>query len=189
MVDAKKQLRKVMKQMLSELSSDTVGEKSAIIISKVAQLPEWKRAKTIGVTYPIQKEVNTIPLIEQGWKEGKIVALPKIDPKTNKMDFYQIDDFSKLEKNRFGIFEPKEEEALKVEKRNIDFLVIPCLAFDEHCFRLGYGGGYYDRYLADYDGLTCGICFECQRIAQIPVGRYDIPLKMIITEENTYQSR
>lgn len=186
MKEKKRQLRNEMKEKLNSVTDHMLEEKSAQITNQILQLLEWKKAKTIGITLPIQKEVNTHSLIEKGWSEGKTISVPKVEPKMKRMSFYQINDFTKLVKNKYGILEPSSIEQVKVDRCQIDLLIIPCLAFDEKCYRLGYGGGYYDRFLVDYKGISCGIAFECQKVQAIPIDRYDIALNMIVTEENIY---
>lgn len=182
----KSELRKKLKEKLIELTNKQFETKSSLITNKILQLPIWKEANIVGITLPIGKEVDTIPLIEQGWSENKTIAVPKTEAKLSQMDFYEINDFTKLEKSSFGILEPIISKTTLVEHTKIDLLIIPCLGFDEHLYRLGYGGGYYDRYLADFTGITCGIAFECQKIDQVPTERFDIPLHMIVTEEKVY---
>lgn len=186
MKEHKQWLRKKMKEKLQDVTEEMVAEKSAQITKKILQHVTWQKAKTIGITLPIQKEVNTYPLIEEGWMNGKTMAIPKVEPKKRTMHFYKINDFTNLETNRYGIFEPMEGEGAIVSRTEIDLLIIPCLAFDNKCYRLGYGGGYYDRFLVDYYGIACGVAFECQKITTIPIDHYDIPLNMIVTEENIY---
>lgn len=97
--------------------------------------------------------------------------------------FYLLDKETQLVKSTLGIYEPMDAEEIHA----LDVLIVPLVAFDEQCNRLGHGKGYYDRYLEHYKGLKIGVAHECQKVEQVYACSHDVPLDMIITEEKIYQ--
>lgn len=182
----KQALRKKMKNLLQQISAHEIEMASWKITNQIIELHQWQHSQTIGITIPIGKEIVTYPLIEIGWSENKRIVVPKTIQQTREMEFYELTDYSQLEETHFGLKEPMDGKCSLVTKNNIDMLIIPCLAFDADLYRLGYGGGYYDRYLADFLGVTCGIALDCQKILQVPKNEYDIPLMLIVTEKQVY---
>ena len=127
-------------------------------------------------------EVDTWQLIREGWNQGKRITTPKCIPASKEMVFRQIQGFNELESAYFGLFEPIEQMTDEVVKDDIDLLIVPGLIFNRKGFRVGFGGGYYDRYLKGYEGATLSLAFSMQLRDQIPVESHDIPVGKIITE-------
>lgn len=98
------------------------------------------------------------------------------------MNFYLINSLDELKKSSFGILEPSNQSKI-INKENIDLLIVPMVAFDSNHNRLGYGGGYYDRYLKNYAGKVIGLAFSFQQTEALPVESFDIPIKTIIDEK------
>ena len=109
----------------------------------------------------------------------KRICVPTVD-NSQTMHFVFLDDLEHLKKNKYGIYEPVSN--LAVEKTDIDLIIVPLVGFNDQNFRLGYGGGYYDRYLAQYSGKKIGIAFQLQRTEELIPETFDVPLDMIITE-------
>ena len=173
----KAKLRKQLIQARLDLDSATYTTKSNFIVSKLKQRPEFIQAKTIGIYVSFRHEVETINLIKEMFV-SKNVCVPKT--KGKQMEFYQINSIEELKKSKLGILEP-DNDAL-VSKKEIDLLVVPMVGYDQHHNRLGYGGGYYDRYLSDYQGHVIGLAFALQEIGDLPVEPFDLPIKTIINE-------
>jgi 5-formyltetrahydrofolate cyclo-ligase len=115
---------------------------------------------------------------------GKRIIAPLCFPETRAMDPCIITDFSDLEIGNYGIREPKAACALVVPHEEIDVVLIPAVAFDRRRQRIGYGGGYYDRFLPKVPrAARIGVVFSCQIIDEVSVGPYDIPAQRIVTEE------
>lgn len=173
----KTKLRKQLIQARLDLDSDLYAAKSNFIVSKLKQHPDFINAKTIGIYVSFRQEVDTIKLIKEMF-DKKIVCVPKI--KGKQMDFYQIDNINELQRNNLGILEPDNDKI--INKDQIDLLVVPIVGYDSQHNRLGYGGGYYDRYLSDYQGNTIGLAFSFQEVSNIPAEPFDLPIKIIINE-------
>lgn len=158
--------------------------KSRIICEKVISHPLFQQAKAIYCYIDYRKEVATRQIIEEAWKLQKKVAVPKVDG--DYMDFYYIRDYSDLEEGYKGILEPKDTS---VASDNEALVIVPGVAFDHRGNRIGYGKGYYDKYLSSHtDCRTIAVCFELQMSAHIPEEHHDIHPDIIITEEQEYES-
>ena len=138
----------------------------------------YKEAKTIYGYLPYNQEVRTVPMLQQALLEGKKVAVPKCYG--DEMRFIFMDDLSKVEKGYANIPEPIADEPIADDETAL--VLMPGLAFDPHGYRVGYGGGYYDRFLAEYTGTSIGICYE-DFIGDIVTEEYDLPVKIVVTEE------
>ncbi|CAM3665213.1 5-formyltetrahydrofolate cyclo-ligase [Erysipelothrix urinaevulpis] len=134
---------------------------------------------SIALFASFNHEVNLWPVIEGLWKQKKIY-LPRVNGKT--MDFYRVQSREDLRESSFGILEPKEYCEI-VCKTCIDIIVVPMLAFDLNLYRIGYGGGYYDRFLKDYNGYALGIAYSFQAIDYIPIESHDVKCDNIMTEK------
>lgn len=179
----KKELRNMMKNNLNELDKENYHEKSACIHKKVLQESVVRNAKVIGITLSAFPEVDTWNLIKKIWSQGKKAVVPKCEPKTKMMKFYEITSFDQLEIVYMHLHEPITHLTTEVPKEKIDCLIVPGLAYDRQGFRLGFGGGYYDRFLSDFKKSTLSLAFYMQIVEKIPTDDYDVPIEKIITEK------
>ncbi|WP_046178802.1 5-formyltetrahydrofolate cyclo-ligase [Domibacillus tundrae] len=179
----KKEMRKMIKQRLAAMDRPVYEQKSFDIAAKMYALAEWKHAKTIAITVSADFEVDTWQLIRFAWLTGKIVCVPKCSPDTKSMQFYQLEKFSDLEKVYADLYEPNPEKATPIFSNQLDLVVVPGLLFDQKGFRIGFGGGYYDRFLSSYEGQTISLAFSIQLLETLPVEKYDLPVQKIVTDE------
>jgi 5-formyltetrahydrofolate cyclo-ligase len=179
----KKDLRK---KTITKLKSLSVIQKLEIeqrLRNRLFHSESWKKAKTIGITISQGFEWDTEPIIEKAWDEGKAVCVPKCFA-NKEMFFYRIHDFQQLEKGLYDIPEPNPEKATNVNKQEIDLLIVPGVVFGENGYRIGFGGGYYDRFLVDFPNETISMASHFQVINQIPINSFDIPVQYIVMEED-----
>ncbi|MEH6923894.1 5-formyltetrahydrofolate cyclo-ligase [Bacillus altitudinis] len=181
----KKELRLQTLAMLDQISAEEFNRHASLLHEHVLQLSEWKQAKTIALTMSRGKEIPTMPLIEKAWEEGKTVCIPTCFPKTKEMVFYEYTPETKMTSSYFGLLEPDPLESTVVHKEAIDLIIVPGVCFDQRGYRIGFGGGYYDRYLADYHGVTIALCLSLQQTRHIPAEAHDIPVSMIVSEKGT----
>lgn len=167
---------------LKEMDEEKHREKSAAIIEDLAADPVFKAADIIGLTISAYPEVDTKKLIELIWREGKQAAVPKCIPKSRGMDFYIITDFSQLEVVYMNLQEPKTSMTRYAAPKEIDLMIVPGVVYCQSGYRIGFGGGYYDRYLARYDGHTRSLAFGVQMVEAIEAESHDIPVEGIYTE-------
>jgi len=178
----KKVLRKQTQQLLKQLDEATYIKRSRTIHERFLATQALQHAHVVGLTISAFPEVETRALIEQLWALGKKVAIPRCKPSTHEMDFYIFSDYSELEIVYMELLEPIPEKTIYVSPQGIDLLIVPGVVFDKTGYRIGYGGGYYDRYLPYYGGQTMAFCFKEQMVAKVPKDTYDYPIDCILTE-------
>ncbi|RFU61949.1 5-formyltetrahydrofolate cyclo-ligase [Bacillus sp. V59.32b] len=175
-----------MKTILRTMSESDYHLLSRAIANQLYQLPEWGKANLIGITISNHPEVDTREIIERAWKQGKEVAVPKCFPADKSIQFRKIVSFDELEKVYYGLWEPIMTETEIVSANEIGLLVVPGLAFTESGYRLGFGGGYYDRFLPYYKGPTLSLAFKDQILPALPVETHDIPVAKLVTPEKVF---
>ena len=142
---------------------------------------EFADAKTILLYYPIKNEISPLPLMEKVMQMGKIVAFPVCDKENRTLIFKKVSHRSELEKSDFGLFEPNEYCTSAMLDENT-LCIVPALLFSKDGYRLGYGGGYYDRFLKNFKGISAGLCYDELLCDSLPHEMHDIPLNMIISD-------
>jgi 5-formyltetrahydrofolate cyclo-ligase len=185
----KDSIRKQMKETLSNLTKPLYEDYSYKIAKRLFEQTDWKEAQVIGITISKQPEVDTYQIIRKAWELGKQVVVPKCDPKEKKILFRKLTQFSQLESVFYGLFEPIEAETIGVESSQIDLLIVPGLAYTREGYRLGFGGGYYDRFLKDYPGKTISLAFDNQVIPQFLIEEHDIPVSKIILQNEVIETK
>jgi len=182
----KDELRKETIKKLKNIRSDrkTTIEKQLHLI--LFSSPAWVNSQTIGITISKEFEWNTRPIIEQAWELGKTVCVPKSYPKEKELVFYKLDSYEQLEPSYYQLLEPKITETEQINKKQMDLLIVPGILFDKDGYRIGFGGGYYDRYLADYPNETVSLLARAQLIEDLPVHSFDINVNQMITEEGFF---
>ncbi len=149
----------------------------------------YKRTKQIFIYVSTAIEVDSLKIIERAVKEGKRVACPRCVDGTREMDFYYINSVDELEPGTFGVLEPTANKQNLVTDFSNGVCVVPGLAFDYGGFRLGYGKGYYDRFLSGYNGYTCGLCYAENVVRFLPHGRFDRHVGLLITDRFSKRCR
>ncbi|UOQ86010.1 5-formyltetrahydrofolate cyclo-ligase [Gracilibacillus salinarum] len=143
---------------------------------------EWKQSHTVAITISTTLEWDTEEIIRRAWKEGKRVAIPKCFPVTKEMCFYHYESGDTLLPLWKDMLEPISNAESFINKSDIDLIIVPGIAFDKSGYRIGYGGGYYDRYLQSFRGKSISIAAGFQLYSSIPVQPHDIPVDIIITD-------
>ncbi|MFH7831216.1 5-formyltetrahydrofolate cyclo-ligase [Bacillus luti] len=185
MREEKLRLRKQIIEHMNSLSEERYTTLSEQIAFSLYAQKEWAEAKTIGITLSMENEVNTYPIIEKAWEEGKKVVVPKCNKETRTMSFRQISNFDQLETVYMNLREPIPVLTEELDADEIDLQIVPGVAYTERGERIGYGGGYYDRYLVHYKGKTLSLAYEFQMVQHIPVEPFDKNVEKIITEKGT----
>lgn len=149
----------------------------------------WRQAKVVGITYSTSLEWDTEAVIKEAWREGKTVVLPKCDNVNKTMTFVEVNDFTELEQGYGNILEPKINFRKASMNKMIDLLIVPGLIFDNHGYRIGFGGGFYDRYLSQsyHHAINVSLAAEFQLTKKLPIDSYDLPVDYIITEDKCIQ--
>ena len=178
----KKALRKQVLQGLKSLSKEEKQSMNAWLTEQLLQHPFYKEAKNIATYLSFPHEFQTARLIEKAQKDGKTILIPKTYPH-GKMDFVLYEP-KKLERNSFGLLEPQGDFTI-VETSKIDLIHVPGLAFNPSRYRVGYGGGYYDRYLNHFPGHTISTLYPCQ-IQDFHPDPHDIPVEEVLIYERDF---
>lgn len=175
----KKEIRKKMLEMRNKIEQEIKIRKDEKIALKFIEFMKQRHIKTVLLYASFGSEVDTWRIFEQCKKLSIKTAFPKVKEKT--LEVYWVKDSSQLAKGYKSILEPFN--AKKAELDEIEVIAVPGLAFDKKCFRIGYGGGFYDRLLANKKGLSVGLAYEEQILDEIPVENHDIKVDFIITDE------
>jgi len=174
---SKKNLRK--KFLIYRKRNYKISSVKLSLLNKILKKISRKNKK-IGAYYPVNYEIDCLKIIRKLEIVGHKISLPVIKTK-NEMDFFEWSSDDPIRVGKMGIPEP-----YRIKKIYPDILLVPLLAFDKHNYRLGYGGGYYDRYIKKISNikkiLTIGLAFSFQKIDKIPVNDYDEKLDFILTE-------
>lgn len=179
----KRNLRERGKKIRLAIQNPKRQEKDDKIRTRVMNLPEYKTCKTMLCYVSTKTEVDTHKLIESAIAAGKTVGVPYCVDGSRDMRFYKISSIGELKPRTFGVLEPVPEESRLIGDFSDSICILPGLAFDMAGFRLGYGGGYYDRFLSrKYEGVTVGICYSECTLTSIRHGRYDMPCDMLVTD-------
>jgi 5-formyltetrahydrofolate cyclo-ligase len=180
----KAQAREGIRRRLERLTDAERRTASERIRQHLAALPEFQRARTVLLFAAIDDEVDTWPILADALATGKAVAIPKIDRKRRMVDARELHDLEDgLAPGIFGIMEPQGSEV--VPPAAIDLVLVPARGFDRAGNRLGRGGGYYDRYLAQpgLRAVRCGVAFAAQVLDAVPHTALDVPVHLLVTEE------
>src|SRR3989338_2155993 len=168
------------------LSREEVEEKSSKIKESIYSLDEFKSSKNIMFYVSFNNEVDTINTVKELLdKSEKKVIVPFVEKGNPILQLSEIKDFNDLEPKTHGILEPKEDKIKKVDIGKLDLVIVPGIAFDKNGHRIGYGYGYYDKFLGKLNKNTTkiGLCYGFQLIEKIPEEKHDVPMDIIVTEE------
>ena len=167
------------------LSEETRESYSQKITNKLLASSNYISAKTIMCFISFSDEVDTHDFIKRAIKDGKKIVVPITFPKTHELKPSRVEDFNELEPGYYNILTPKKEFERFTDPKEIDLVITPGVAFRKDGYRVGYGGGYYDRFLSKIpDTTTIAICFDLQIVDDLPIDNYDIPVDYIYTEKN-----
>ncbi len=181
----KKNLREKFRYVRSAVKS---ADKDNKIYELTTECEAFRKADAVFIYYSVGSEVDTLRIIQYALKQGKKVALPKCTDRKGSMDFYYICDTEKsLEDGMFSLREPDINVCEKAYGTEESLCIVPALAIDKSGYRLGYGGGYYDRFLTGFNGRTVGLCYEECLCDELPREKYDISLNMTITDNKIYE--
>lgn len=173
----KKELRRQIREQKRAMSEEQINAASERLGALFLNCRQYKEAKTIYGYLPYNQEVRTVPMLEQAMKDGKRVAVPKCYG--DEMRFIYMDDLSKVEKGYANIPEPIADAPVANDPTAL--VLMPGLAFTEDGKRMGYGGGFYDKFLAsEPHHPTVALCYDFQMVDNIPTEDYDIPVDCVL---------
>lgn len=180
----KRTIRNHIIELLNKINQEEYTQLSLSIKKRLITSTEFTNAQVIGVTLSRFPEVDTRSIIAAAWALGKQIVVPKCNRETKEMDFRLINSFDNLETVYMNLLEPIISETKSVSMEEIDLQIVPGVVYSKEGFRIGFGGGYYDRYLKDYKGEMLSLAFECQTGHHVPSEAHDIPIGKIFTEND-----
>lgn len=180
----KKELRRRVREELSVLSRSELIRSDDALFARFLALPQVEEAKTIFAFWGIPgKEPDTSRLIGELVRRGKTVGLPRMLP-GHRMEVRRFDPDRPLVKASFGISEPGEDCPL-LDREDIDLVLVPAVCYDGCGYRLGFGGGYYDRWLEGFSGVKVGLCRGAVLREAVPIEAHDARVDLLLTEEES----
>lgn len=180
----KKELRRRVREELSALSRAELIRSDDALFARFLALPQVEEAKTIFAFWGIPgKEPDTSRLIGELVRRGKTVGLPRMLP-GHRMEVRRFDPDRPLVKASFGISEPGEDCPL-LDREDIDLVLVPAVCYDGCGYRLGFGGGYYDRWLEGFSGVKVGLCRGAVLREAVPIEAHDARVDLLLTEEES----
>jgi 5-formyltetrahydrofolate cyclo-ligase len=180
MID-KAQLRKECRVIRNAIKNK--GTLSEVICGKIEAWEIFQHASVIAIYLPIKGEVDLTPLAE---RHGKKWIIPRIIPEEDHRMVFHPYDRSRLIRHSFGMLEP-DPTLDQIPANAIDLVLAPGLAFDQSGWRLGYGGGYFDRFLKTFAGVTAGITYQALLLDEVPHTEFDVAMGWVVTEEGEWK--
>jgi 5-formyltetrahydrofolate cyclo-ligase len=185
---SKNQLRSLLRQRRQNLPLDVVQKDSALIRERLLSQTDIRDARSVMLYLPARGEVDTWPLLDHFWDRGCEILLPRCrDNAPGIMDAYAVTSREDLGPGCFGLIEPRADLARPVPAPQPEVILVPALAYDRRGFRLGFGGGYYDRFLPllTFRPLLIGPAYAFQLLERLPVEAWDQPVDLVVTPDTT----
>lgn len=186
MIKDKNELRKTFLEKRASLDPDLKKEKDERALENLVKTDDYKKAKNIFTFISTGEEINTRIAIERFLRDGKNIHVPLTKPGNPVMRFSKLFSLDDCHLGHFDITEPRDEFVDFVDNSIVDLVIVPGLVFDKDGYRVGYGGGFYDRFFAsikDKDYRKVGYCYDFQIVDfQLPRNEFDIPVDYIITD-------
>ncbi|KAA0233182.1 MAG: 5-formyltetrahydrofolate cyclo-ligase [Acidimicrobiales bacterium] len=180
-------LRATMREQRRRLDPQRAGRAARAVLTAITRLPEYRTAETVASYMATGGELDLSGLIEAVRTSGRVALLPVVGP-GRAMAFAPVAPDTELSNNRYGIAEPVVDRSQHVAPMELDLVVVPTVAFDGECHRVGSGGGYYDRAFAPLarqrpsGPVLCGVAFALQRVERIVPQPWDVALDLVVTE-------
>ncbi|WP_020676676.1 5-formyltetrahydrofolate cyclo-ligase [Geopsychrobacter electrodiphilus] len=183
---AKRSLRNTLLQKRQQLTQLEIDAKSLFAQTLLLGLPVFRQARVLALYSPIRNEVATALLHKAALSAGKKVCYPRVNG--DQLSYYEIHSLEDLGIGNFGVCEPAPLEGRVVDPVEIELLLVPGVAFDQRGYRLGYGRGYFDRFLSSnrFLGLSVGFCFHFQLVETLPVEEHDQGVALLVTNNGIY---
>lgn len=181
--EEKRRLRRYYKKLRQSCPPDVKKRLDSGLTANVLALEEYRRCETLFIFVSSAIECDTAPIIEDAWRSGKRVAVPRCTDLSGRMAFYYICSRDELIPGAYALLEPDPARCERVTDLSQGFCVVPGLCFDLEGYRIGFGKGYYDRFLDGFGGVTAGICYSKYTEKRLPRGTHDRHTDILITEK------
>ena len=177
----KRELRAKYRRIRERMDRTQKQEWDHMIFYRLIEAPFYKQAKTLFCFVSTAIEVDTIAILKQAFADQKTVAVPKCMDHNGHMEFFIIHSLDDLRADMFGLLEPDPTQCEKASDYSDSLCILPAFAFDTEGFRIGFGKGYYDRFLQRFSGIKAGICYNNCMTNSLPHGKYDVPADFVVT--------
>lgn len=177
-----------IREVLRSLSAAERQSGSRALCDRMLEQPAWRTAKSVLLFVPLKDEPDVISLLDEGWRESKLLAVPRFDAGRGEYEAARLSAHSQLVSAQFGVREP-EAGCPAVPLNQLDLVLVPGVAFDLAGRRLGRGKGFYDRLLAKVHGHKCGVVFEKQLVPELPEEPHDVRVDSILTPTRWLSAR
>lgn len=184
----KQRMRNEIKDWRRSMSAEEKAACDSKILDRLLSLREYQACRMVLTYVSLPIEVDTLHLIARALADGKRVGVPRCVEDSRLMEFYLIKSLDQLVPRTFGVLEPMKEQCELVRDFEESVCIVPALAYDRAGYRLGYGAGYYDRFLSGYPGTKIGIVYAQNLRKRLWSGRYDVPVDLVITEKRLWNS-
>ena len=178
----KQELRLKCRERRTALDPEIKRERDQLIAANVRRLKEYRPASTLLVYMSTPIEVSTVEIIENAWADGKRVAVPRCIPDSRDMEFHYITSFDDVSPGTFSVLEPDPTLPIVTDFSGC-LMIVPGMQFDMKGYRIGYGKGYYDRYMVRFTGISAGICYSDELKPFMYHGRYDRQADIVVTDK------
>ncbi|MBQ8497633.1 MAG: 5-formyltetrahydrofolate cyclo-ligase [Clostridia bacterium] len=185
----KSDIRKQYLERRTALSAEARAARDEKIRKNILASAAYRYADVLLLYYPIKAEVNVLPIMEAALASGKKVAFPRCHAEDHSMTFHYISCAADFEEGSFGIKEPLATlpifESADVKDKNA-LCIVPAVVYDRRGYRVGYGGGYYDRFFGKFRPASIGVVYEEFILRNVPHGRFDISVDVVVSERGIY---
>lgn len=185
----KKELRHAYRALRNGMDDESRKEQNALLQARFWQSTVWQGASTLLLYFPIGSEPDVLPLAEAWWQRGGRVAFPVCDPVSCTMTFRYASSADELSMGAYGIREPRVDAEAFDPRLGDAVCIVPGLVFDRRGYRIGYGKGYYDRFLSRFAGRSCALVYRECLADRLPRDAYDLPVDLILTTEGELWTR
>lgn len=177
-----------MRTQREQVPPSVIADLSLKIYEYLVEWPIFQAAQCVACYVSIQNEVDTHPIIDHAWSHGKTVCVPVALAK-HQMAFQKIANWDALKPARFGLLEPVFDTRDVIAPNDLDLILVPGVAFDGRGNRLGFGSGFYDRFLSDSSVVCVGLAYAFQVVAELPTESHDVQMDWLVTEEGMVACR
>ncbi|MBQ3065692.1 MAG: 5-formyltetrahydrofolate cyclo-ligase [Clostridia bacterium] len=183
----KNEIRAQYREKRAALTADIRHEYDEKICALFLSSITYRFAKALLLYAPLEGEIDCMPIARRALEDGKLVAFPRCGSEEGRMDYHVVSSLDELESGTYGILEPSSDAPVCDFSAQGNLMhpvcIVPGLVFDTDGYRVGYGKGYYDRYLASFTGVRVGLVYTDFLLPQIPRGRYDLAVDILVTEK------
>ena len=188
--EEKKKLREELLQLRLDIPDEERKKAEGAVVSRILSLASFRFAETVLLYFPIKGEIDVLPIADAALKANKKIAFPLCNVESSTTTYHIVSSLDELKPGNYGIPEPSSDLPIYIpSKDKNDLIIIPAVCFDRSGYRIGYGKGYYDRYLNVFGGTAVGVTFEKLIRPSVPRGHFDKHVDILITEKGAYSFR